>query len=930
MLRFSLLGVSLIAVATAPAIAGEAVLYEPAPAWVEPLETDAATIADGPAEQVYDWQHRLENGVVHTYGNRVVRIDNAEALTQEGTLKYSWSPDKGDLFIHALEILRDGETIDVLAGDVRFDVIRREENLEQRLLDGRLTATLAIPDLREGDVLRVAHSTTIADQALGDRMQAAQFLPSSPWRVGVGRVVASWPEALGVDYRAGPFVELDAPTVRDGYRTLTVSLPLEKREDMPDDAPVRFRMPPILRIGNFDSYQDLSRVMAPHFLDAAKVEAGDPVDRQAQAIMAKTDVPLERAALATRLVQDQVSYLLNGLDGGNYLPQQAGDTWAKRYGDCKAKSVLLLALLKRMDIDAEVVLVSTRTGDALPELLPIPANFDHMIVRATIDGREYWLDGTSTATRLNNIDAVPPFHHALPLTLAGGELTPLSSRDPSHDDMVMTLVADHSAGVDLPMLFDLTIKLGGPASAAVERLVDENDPEVRKQIARSFGTGDLDGAQVGDIDIAYDGETATGTIVISGVASSLFDYSDGRTKADFDLQTEGADFSPNRARAIWRDIPVTTGTSARNRIDSTIRLPDSGKGYTFTGTPALDDGFGTTRYFRAAGISGDTVNILETVTNRLGEIAPADIAEARRNATRIAKSGMDLIAPADAVWRWQRDAKTLARLTAPARVIYDKAVAEADDDDFLPLETRAAFHYTMYDYARAAADYDTLIAERPTSNHYYNRAESHLSLGRLDRAIDDLQASYDLDPYNSTAYYLSQILVRAGRAEEALALLDMLPVEEDERDDYINTKALVMGLTGDVPGGLQLLQAELDAYPDNATLLGGDCWFRGMNKAALDDAVAQCTRAVERSQYPAGVLDSRALVHHRLGDDAAALSDLDAALKLDPSLADSRYLRGIIRLRQGDRDGRADIESALRQKPELKDYYALFGVAPTQ
>src|SRR5690606_23193926 len=104
---------------------------------------------------------------------------------------------------------------------------------------------------------------------------------------------------------------------------LTVSLPLAEPKEMPADAPLRYHRPTVLRVGSFTDWNELSQVMAPHFLAAAEVSADGAVARQAAEIMRQTHDPLERAALATRLVQDKVSYLLNGLDGGNYLPQEA-------------------------------------------------------------------------------------------------------------------------------------------------------------------------------------------------------------------------------------------------------------------------------------------------------------------------------------------------------------------------------------------------------------------------------------------------------------------------------------------------------------------------------------------------------------------------------------------------------------------------------
>ncbi|WP_164931304.1 DUF3857 domain-containing protein [Erythrobacter sp. HKB08] len=902
--------------------------FEAAPDWVIAAEIDSATMQEGPSEVLFDWQHRLEDGVVATYNDRIVRIDNPETLTSEGTLQYTWAPDKGDLFIHRLEIIRRDEVIDLVAQGIQFDVIRREQNLERRLIDGRLTATVAVPGLREGDMLRVAHSTTLRDQALGEEMQAIQYLPPEPWRVGYGRVIASWPSDDAITWRADPFVDSGTVTSRDGYNFLEIPIPIAKREDMPADSPSRYQRPPILRVGSFGSWQELSRVMEPHFTDAAQIEPGGDVDRQVEMIMAQTDDPKERTALAVRLVQDQVSYLLDGLDGGNYLPQAAEDTWDKRYGDCKAKSVLLLAMLRRMGIDSDVVLVTTRGGDALPELLPMPANFDHMIVRATVDGTDYWLDGTSTATRLNNMSAVPAFHYALPLVDGGADLVAMSDRTQAHDDMAMHVTLDHSAGIDLPMMFDITVEFGGASSAQLEKIVDEDDPEVRKQIARNFGAGQLPGAQVTEIGIGYDDEKALGMVRVKGVADPQFAFDSGQISTDLAMVTNNVKFAPNRARPVWRDIPVATMGPRRNSYLLEMTLPQDGAGFELVGTPSLDDSFANTTVRRSSSLNGEKLRVFEQSIFRLGEVSVADIPESRRAALRIAKSGLDLVAPAQSTWRWELSKEELAERTRAAAEAYDIAVADADDDDFEPLVARASFFYTIYDYQRAYDDLTTVVEAQPTSDLLLTRAEALISLGKLDEAVADIQAAYDLQPDNATAYWQAQILARAGRGEEAIMLLDSLPVGEDDLDSFVDSRAMVLGLIGDIDTGLTLLEERLLERDDNSTLLNADCWYRGLHKVALDSAVAQCTRAVERAQHPAAVLDSRAMVHYRMGRFDEALADLDAALKLAPGLSNSLYLKGIIMLEQGDRDGRRNVDAALLQMPELRRYYALFGIEP--
>ena len=196
---------------SAPALAGEDVLYKAAPDWVSPAELDAAATPDSPLLMA-DKQVRLENGTVAAYSDVAYRIDSPEALTELGTLKMSWMPDKGDLTIHRLEIVRGEETIDLLARDVRYEVLRRERLLEQRSLDGSLTATVAVPGLKVGDVLRFSQTISMRDQALGGEVQHVDGLIADPVPVGFARAIYSWPEGDEVQWKAGPDM---APPARD-------------------------------------------------------------------------------------------------------------------------------------------------------------------------------------------------------------------------------------------------------------------------------------------------------------------------------------------------------------------------------------------------------------------------------------------------------------------------------------------------------------------------------------------------------------------------------------------------------------------------------------------------------------------------------------------------------------------------------------------
>ena len=283
---------------------------------------------------------RSWNGPVDT----ATRVASPQVLTQLGTITLPWMPDKGDLIIHRVEIIRGGEHIDLLKGGDPFTVLRREQQLERLQLDGMLTATMPVGGLRVGDVLRLTFSTTEKDATLGGNVQAFASLVADPFRVQFARERLIWPDGTNLHYKIRG--DKITPTVTDsgGYHELVINEPVAKQPDMPDDAPPRYKQGIAIEATTFDSWQAISKVMAPLYATDGAIAPGSPLAAEVAKIEKATTDPTRRTALALSLVQDKVRYLFKGMDNGNYVPQKPADTWQLRYGDCKAKTVLLLAI----------------------------------------------------------------------------------------------------------------------------------------------------------------------------------------------------------------------------------------------------------------------------------------------------------------------------------------------------------------------------------------------------------------------------------------------------------------------------------------------------------------------------------------------------------------------------------------------------------
>lgn len=914
--------------ASVAANAGEAVLYEAAPAWVEVAKVEPKPSNSNAIIMLLDQQARIETGRLWSYIDTAVALDSPEALTRFGTLTAGWMPDKGDLIIHRVELIRGGEVIDVLKGGATFEVLRRERGLEQRLVDGELTATLAVQGAKLGDVLRLAYSTTTSDQAMGENVQWQGGLIAKPFPLQQGRIAVSWPETMPVTRLRLGKAAVPEPAARDGFLIWTANLPVAEIEPMPEDAPARFRIGELIQVSTYADWEAVSRNHASHYGTAGKVTPGGDLAARIAGIAKASADPLTRAALALRLVQDDVSYLMNGMAGGNYIPQSPEATWERRYGDCKAKTLLLLTMLRELGIEAEAVLVRSQGGDALPMLAPMPGNFDHVIVRAVIGGTNYWLDGTTAGVRLDTIDEVPRFFHGLPLRDEGVGLMPLDTRLQATPDRVVKLTLDQRAGLRVPATFDVTIEYRGTMGAGWRTTADQGSDEMRKSAVAGAVTEVIGDAQVIDHAVRYDADAGLAVLTARGIIGSAWTR-DG-TDYRFEPPAQSArnvGFEADRARSAWRAIPLQLGGPVYFTSTAEVLLPEDGTGVTFEGSTApLAATIGGVELTSNAALDGRKLTLTQSMRTLDEELAAGALGAARRELNRFDRQLPALRSQGEVRELWQYFGKDRARL-AGLEALYARAIAEAEPDDPYPLVNRASFRIGIYDHAGALADVEAAMKIEDSRDLIYARAGLRRELGDLEGALADLVEVEALQPDGSTYGEQIELLALLGRAEEGIALAEDFEALTKERGAGVEVMATALGWQGAAEQGLDLLDGIIAQRPTDGGLLNTLCWqaaiWSKMDEARMD----ACTKAVEKSDNSPTALDSRAMAHFRLGNLAAAKADIDAALLAEPYQVESRLLRGIILREMGDKTGKDDIALALKMRPSLAATYKAFGLS---
>jgi cellulose synthase operon protein C len=154
-----------------------------------------------------------------------------------------------------------------------------------------------------------------------------------------------------------------------------------------------------VHVSNFASWDDLgswyANLVRPQFKLDEQLEA------LAAQMVARHPNKLERISAIYDLVLRNTRYVALEFGVYGFKPYPVTQTYARKFGDCKDKASLMVALLRAAGIDADLALVRTQP---LGEILPTPASasiFDHAIVY--VPGFDLWLDGTAEFSQLREL-----------------------------------------------------------------------------------------------------------------------------------------------------------------------------------------------------------------------------------------------------------------------------------------------------------------------------------------------------------------------------------------------------------------------------------------------------------------------------------------------------------------------------------------------
>ncbi|HWX36672.1 MAG TPA: DUF3857 domain-containing protein [Steroidobacteraceae bacterium] len=370
----------------------------PPPVWVQIAAPDTQPAASAHEQAAGGTEYLLSDLQVRVdenwseYSHFVMRASNASSVSDVSNLSINFDPELDRLVMHSVTLKRSNELIDELQHG-RVEVLRRESQLENDVLDGWQTFHLVMSDVRVGDEIDYSFTIEHHDPVWGNRF-FGRYLTQWAHPVRRARLKILLRANTPILVRYPPHAQ---PTrVDDGsWQTLEWNSEHVPAIAFEKEAPSWYLQYPTIELSQFATWKEVVDAALPLYRPLDPPSAELVAAEKKLSASAHTDA--DRVLAVIRFVQEEIRYTGLELGSGAYRPTPPAEVLGRRYGDCKDKTFLAVSLLRGIGIDAAPALVSTRWDRHLHERLPSPGDFDHAIVKIRLGSKNYWLDLTSTA-----------------------------------------------------------------------------------------------------------------------------------------------------------------------------------------------------------------------------------------------------------------------------------------------------------------------------------------------------------------------------------------------------------------------------------------------------------------------------------------------------------------------------------------------------
>lgn len=628
--------VLLLAIAASPAAAAGlpgALLLAGEPSWVTPVSFPAPPDSpDGaPASGLFflldDVQTRLFPRGRDVFFHRAFTIANAKGLETGGEVSVDFDPGYDTPVFHKITLYRHGKAYPRLEPSA-ISVFRSEEAVQDRMLDGSMTAQAIIHDVRVGDLVEYSYTIRRKNPVFPEIYDAAVPLA---WSVPVGRTYLRLlcPKTRKLTFT--PHGTEDLPVERDRGSEIEYVLdlfdvpPVVEEDDLPD----WYDPYPWLQISETGTWEEVASLCADLYPEPA---LSPELEKLSAAIAAEHPDPEGRLMEAFARVRDDVRYL--GLEYGphSHEPTAPSETYARRYGDCKDKAYLLSSLLHSLGIEAWPALVNVDQAGRVADWSPSPFAFDHVIVLAKVGGKDFWCDPTDTPAR-GDFDHLtrPGYGLALVVSRDTRALKKIEAAPPSAPTRETELFFDCTVPEGSPVALTVkTVYRGAEADSLRDHLMDQGRTDLEASYINYYASDYPFIERAAPMSVADDQKENRITVSESyGVKEFFTEGEGGRQEAS--VYGDEVEALLDLPRTRIRSQPLAVRHPADLRQTVTVRLPWRAD-VSETKQRVKDPAF---IFTRSVGAKGGTYKVVYTLKTTDDSVAPGRVAEYLANVRKV-------------------------------------------------------------------------------------------------------------------------------------------------------------------------------------------------------------------------------------------------------------------------------------------------------
>ena len=402
----SFLAAALALAAFVPLLRGQAA--PPFTADAKALLAQAKLASDKSADVVVLLEETKESfdadSKLHQTYRMIFAVQNQQGVDDWSTVQENWEPwhEKHPLF-QARVIAPDG-TIHQLDPRTVTDGPAKQ-GAADTFSDARVVKC-PLPALVPGAVVEEQITSEETQPAFAAGSLKRVFFGRTSSRVVASVLTVDYPNSLPLQYEARklPALKVEKTSAADRTHIEFRMDALDPLASPPPLLPSSVVYWPSIVLATGESWTAVAR--AYNSLVEAKL-AGTKIGKVAdEAAAGKKDREARIAALL-RAMQKQVRYTGIEFSEAAIIPVKPDETWEHKYGDCKDKATLLVAMLRAEGISAFVALLSTGPGMDVDEKHAGFGLFDHAIVYvpATANERSLWIDATDQFGTVGSLPA---------------------------------------------------------------------------------------------------------------------------------------------------------------------------------------------------------------------------------------------------------------------------------------------------------------------------------------------------------------------------------------------------------------------------------------------------------------------------------------------------------------------------------------------